>query len=544
VASPQTTAGTSATSYTQVVAVARGNLVASITPTGEVYAPKQAELTFPASGLTVLEVNVAAGQYVEEGTVLARVDPAPLQKAVDQARAEYLSAKKAWEEAQKPYSELDQKKAELAVAQAQVALEEAKQKLEDTLHPDLEKAQRAVAQAQYELQSARLNLTITQHSTAVGKTVRDLEYALAWHQRKVRDLKAAQGKAGASSEVQAASPAPPGPSRRAVEEPTLEEELAALAEVQAQLEAARAAASAALTEAEDRVAQAEQALADAQEALAELQAGPDPVAVAQARNTVAQAEYNLAKAQDDLQTLLAGPNPDDLALAEARYKAAEAALAEAEANLEGAVLRAPFTGTVLAVNVQPGDKVSSNQVAIVLADLRDLRVLAYVDETEISQVERGQEVVVTFDAFPGKRFTGKVLEVPLQGKLVGNVVTYEVPVSLEGVEGVPLKPGMTANLRVVVGRREQVLLVPAMAVEQTDEGYVVRVVELDGSQGVVPVEVGLSDGVYTEVVRGLNEGDQVIVQVQSTTSTTGMFGAMRRVEGEPPAPPPGEGGRP
>ena len=499
------TASTSA-AYTQTVAVARGNLVASITPTGEVYAPKQAELTFPGNNVTVLEVNVAAGQYVEGGTVLARVDPVPLQRAVDQARAEYLSAKKAWEEAQKPYSELDRKKAELAVAQAQTALEEAKQKLEDTLHPDLKDAQAAVEKAQRQLRKAQDDLKALQNDPSVEENLQYLEWlaneAEAEHGRLLQN---------------------PNPSEAQQDQIWLARN--AMLDAQDNLEVARARAALNLLNAQFKVTQAEWALADAQEALAELQAGPDPVAVAQARNAVAQAEYNLAKAQDDLQTLLAGPNPDDLALAEARYKAAEAALAEAEANLEGAVLRAPFTGTVLAVNVQPGDKVSSNQVAIVLADLRDLRVLAYVDETEISQVERGQEVVVTFDAFPGKRFTGKVLEVPLRGKLVGNVVTYEVPVSLEGVEGVPLKPGMTANLRVVVGRREQVLLVPAMAVEQTDEGYVVRVVELDGSQGVVPVEVGLSDGVYTEVVRGLNKGDQVIVQAQAAQAQRGPTAA-------------------
>ncbi|MGQ9714220.1 MAG: ATP-binding cassette domain-containing protein [Anaerolineae bacterium] len=173
---------------------------------------------------------------------------------------------------------------------------------------------------------------------------------------------------------------------------------------------------------------------------------------------------------------------------------------------------------------------------------RALQALAYVDETEISQVEVGQTAEITFDAFPGKKFTGKVLEVPPQGSLVGNVVTYEVPVSLEGTEGVPLKPGMTANLRIVVGRRENTLLVPTMALEQMDAGYGARVVELDGSQVVVPVEVGLSDGVYTEVLQGLNEGDQVIVQIQS--ATTDMFGAMRRTEVVPRPPRPEGGPRP
>ncbi len=505
------TAGTSA-AYTQTMAVTRGNLVASITPTGEVYAPKQVELTFPANDLTVLEVHVAAGQYVEEGTVLARVDPTPLQRAVDQARADYLSAKKAWEEAQEPHTALDRMKAELAVAQAQTALEEAKRNLEEALQPDLEEARAAVEKARRQLQKAQDDLKALQSDPSVEENLRYLEWlaneAEAEHGRLLQN---------------------PNPSEEQQDRIWLARN--AMLDAQDNLEVARARAALNLLNAQFRVTQAEWALADAEEALAELQGGPDPVAVAQAKNAVAQAEYNLAKAQEDLRSLLAGPDPDDLALAEARYKAAEAALAEAEADLEGATLRAPFAGTVLTVNVRPGDRVSSNQVAIVLADLEELRVLAYVDETEISQVERGQEVEVTFDAFPGRRFRGEVLEVPLRGELVGNVVTYEVPVSLEGTGGVPLKPGMTANLRVIVGRREGVLLVPTMALEQGDEGYVVRVVELDGGEVLVPVEVGLSDGTYTEVLRGLNEGDQVVIQAQAAQTAqrgpmTGGFGAF------------------
>jgi len=171
-----------------------------------------------------------------------------------------------------------------------------------------------------------------------------------------------------------------------------------------------------------------------------------------------------------------------------------------------------------------GDLVSSNTIVVTLADLSNLRVRAIVDETDISQVEIGQEAEITFDAFPGHRFSGQVLEVPLQGKLTQNIVTYEVPVSLEGAEGVSLKPGMTANLRIVVGRRENVLLVPAMAVQQGEQGNVVMI--QDSPQGPVvqtQVAVGLSDGTYVEVKLGLNEGDRVVVEYQPTEQRAAGF---------------------
>jgi len=482
--------GTSqADSFTQVVAVERGDLVAAITPTGEVTAQRRAGLSFDVSRIALLELNVAPGQQVREGEVLARIDASSLQRAVDQAEADLLSAEEALAEAREPYDELDVKKAELDVAQAEAASEEAKLALEELVDEDL--VAKAVEQAESALETARLNLVITQHSSAVGKTVRDLEYTVAWHERKLRSLQAEleQGK---------------------VEQSVVSDQSEALAQAKAQLTAASASAQASLAAAEDRVTEAE-------EALAELQGSSSSLLLAQAHNKVSQAEYNLAKAKESLATILAGADAKALQLAEARYEAAKATLEEAQATLEAATMVAPFDGTVVSVGAEVGDLVSSNINIVTLADLTDLEVLATVDETDISQVEVDQEVQITFDAFPGRRFRGKVLEVPLEGTLVQNVVTYEVPVSLEGAEGVAIKSGMTANLSIVVGRRESVLLLPALAVLQAEEGSVVMVQDSSQPEGVAsPVEVGLSDGTYVEIVRGLNEGDQVLVEYQSS----------------------------
>ncbi|UCC77768.1 MAG: efflux RND transporter periplasmic adaptor subunit [Anaerolineales bacterium] len=489
--------GTSqASSFTQVVAVERGNLVAAITPTGEVSTQRRAELSFDVSRIPLLELNVTPGQQVRQGEVLARIDASSLQRAVDQAEADLLSAEESLQEARDPYSELDRQKAQLDVAQAEVALEEAKLALQEFTDADL--VAKALRRAESTAETAHLNLVITQHSSTVGKNVRDLEYTVAWQERQLRSLQ---------DQLQHGK----------VEQSAVDEQAEVLAEARAQLTAASASAQTNLAAAEDRVTEAE-------EALAELQGGSSALTLAQARNKVSQAEYNLAKAKETLATVLAGSDAKVLQLAQARYDAAKATLEEAQASLDAATMVAPFDATVISVGAEVGDLVSSNINVVTLADLTDLEVLAIVDETDISQVEVGQEAQITFDAFPGRRFRGQVLEVPLEGTLVQNVVTYEVPVTLEGADGVAIKPGMTANLSIVVGRRENVLLLPALAVLQAEDGSVVMVQDTSQPEGVAsPVEVGLSDGTYVEVLRGLNEGDLVLVEYQSSEQQTGGF---------------------
>jgi len=226
----------------------------------------------------------------------------------------------------------------------------------------------------------------------------------------------------------------------------------------------------------------------------------------------------------------AGSDPDDVEVAQARVISAQADLEEAQDALEAATMVAPFDGTVADVGARVGDLVSSNRVIVELSHLSELEILAMVDETDISNVKVGQQVQITFDALPGQKFSGKVLSVPVQGTLSQNVVTYEVPVSLEGAEDAPLKPKMTANLKIVLGKRENVLLVPAMAL-QYGEGLVTVLVQDDPDAPPVPtnVEVGLSDGTYTEVVRGLNEGDQVAIVFAAVEEGPYGFWGMKQM---------------
>jgi HlyD family secretion protein len=633
-----TTSASETSDLTQVFTAQRSNLVAAISPTGEVYAPRQVELSFDVYKVELIELNVTAGQKVEAGDVLARIDPTALERAVIQAEADLTVAQDNLDKARNPYTKLDLTQAKVAVEQAEVALEEAKENLEEVRNPatelDLTQAKLAVVQAELDLAEAEENLEearnpnsdldLTQAKLAVEQAEIDLEDAkealetlldpdIEAAQVAVRDAEAAL--ASARSQLIVVENDPDNAARLRtleaeadwyrnnygeaqqkfeqgkIDQQKLNWEYSNMLAAEEKLTAARAQAESSLANAQNKVTQAEEALQDAQENLADLQSGPDamdltraetqvtqaeynlaqakenlveieagsdpsevtraetqvaqaeynlakakenladieagsdPSEVARAEAQVTQAEYNLAKAQETLAEIEAGPDPDEIEVAQAKVISAQATLEEAQAALAAATMVAPYDGTVISVGAEEGDLVSSDIVVVTLADLTNLRVRAIVDETDISKVEIGQEVEATFDAFPGKRFWGEVLEVPLQGTLSQNILTYEVPVSLEGAEEVALKPGMTANLEIVVGRRENALLVPAMAVQQSEEGQVVMVQDTpEGPAMATQVQVGLSDGTYVEIVSGLIEGDRVVVQYQATQQQFPGFG--------------------
>ncbi len=213
------------------------------------------------------------------------------------------------------------------------------------------------------------------------------------------------------------------------------------------------------------------------------------------------------------------------------------AVSDAQAALDGTQLVASFDGTVLKTNLNVGDQVTSSTDVLTVANLKQLQVVASVDETTIKRLAEGQNAEITFDAFPGQTFKGKVLSIPLQGSLQNDVMVYDVPLSLEGADQLALLVGMTANVKVAVAEAQNALLVPSLALQKVNGLYQVLVPDASDPKGEpvsVPVEVGLSDGTYTQITKGLNVGDQVVVQMSSTTgqSNNRMFGGgeIRMIE--------------
>ncbi len=497
-------ASAAASSYTQVVEVKQGSLRANLSVVGELAAVQSEDLSFEKikSATQLASLAVETGNTVKAGQVLATIDAASYQQALDQARSDLQAAEEKLADLKTPVTAQQIAKADVAIAKAENQFEQAKKDLADLQAPDLTALQRAVRDAQSSLALAQLQQTLGERD-ALAKSERDLQYAVGWHQRKIAQLEdvIAQGKANLEQTQLLAA-----------ERETLAQTQADLARVSSQRELALRTAAAEVTK-------AQATLADAQEALATARAGGDPLALAKARVALREAEVALAAAREARTELDEGTDATALAAAQADVDKKRLALADAEAALAGTKLVAPFDGTVLRTSVKVGGALNANTRVLTIANLKELQVLASVDETKIRQVKAGQSATLSFDALPGQSFRGQVLSVPLQGALQGNVMVYEVPVSLTGAANQPLLVGMTANVQIALGQVENALLIPAMAVTRAsgrNQVLVPNAADPQGEPEAVPVEIGLSDGVNTQIVKGLNLGDKVVMQMAST----------------------------
>ena len=496
--------------YTQVVTAEEGDLTASLSVVGQLEAVQSADLTFEQmSGTARLQsLSIAAGQKVTAGELIATIDPAPYQQALDETKSDLREAEEALATIQTPPTDLEIAQAEVAVAEAELALEQARADLVDLSEPDLSNLEYAVQNAQDALELFELESSVAERD-ALAKSERDLAYTIAWYERHIAYLQQLEALDKANLEQ--------------IEQIAGEQELLAqaeadLAKVQAERELARRSTAAELAE-------LKAALAEAKETLAEAKAGGDELTQAQAQLAVREAEVSLEVAQQARAELDEGPDATDLAAAQARVDKLKLAVSEAEASLAGCELAAPFDGTILDTQVNVGDPVASSSTIVTLADLQSMQVVASVDETTIRQVSQGQKASISFDAYPNQTFGGEVLSVPLYGTLQGGVTVYDVPLSLNGAEELNLLMGMTANVEIEVGHASDALLVPTLALQKVSGSYQVSVpntMDPTGEPETVPVQIGLSNGTYTQIVKGLIAGDQVLVQLESA-DTAGFF---------------------
>jgi HlyD family secretion protein len=225
---------------------------------------------------------------------------------------------------------------------------------------------------------------------------------------------------------------------------------------------------------------------------------------------VALARSQLAQAVAQLQKLQQMPTEEELAIAETQVAQAQAALGQAMLRIDDAVLTAPFAGTVLATNAKVGELVGAGVPVVVLADLGSYYVESSIDEIDISRVELNQDAAIVLDAFPDVTLRGRVTHIEPLGQSTQGVVSYGVRVQVLSTE-VLLRPSMTAIVDIVVDRKESVLVVPNRAIRRERSGR--RYVEVLDGQAVEQrfVTTGLSNDLVTEIISGLNEGDEVIV---------------------------------
>jgi HlyD family secretion protein len=209
------------------------------------------------------------------------------------------------------------------------------------------------------------------------------------------------------------------------------------------------------------------------------------------------------------------------AVTKAEVERARAAVERAETDLRYATIRSPMDGLVLSRDVEIGDAVSSilvlgSQATLVMTmgDVSEVYVLGKVDEADIGQVYLGQPARIVVESFKDKKFVGEVTKISPFGVEVDNVTTFEVRVSIKNPGG-ELKTNMTANAEIILEEKKDVLLVPESAVVyDRDRNASLEIPDSSADDGKrkVAVTLGISNGVKTEVVDGIDEGSQVVLQ--------------------------------
>lgn len=246
----------------------------------------------------------------------------------------------------------------------------------------------------------------------------------------------------------------------------------------------------------------------------------DKLVSANTRDDV-EKDYQLAlNKQRQSQVALAGSKAA-IARAQAQIDQSKAALAQSEEDLRNATIVSPIDGVVLSRDREVGDAVSSiltmgsgATLIMTLGDLREVYVKGKVDESDIGKVYLGQPARITVESFKDQTFNGKVTKISPMGVEKDNVTTFEVRVSISNKSG-KLLATMTANAEILLEERKGVLAVAEAAlIYKKDRTTEVEIPDPGAESGKrrVPVTVGISNGSKTEIVKGLGEGQPVLLQ--------------------------------
>ncbi len=276
------------------------------------------------------------------------------------------------------------------------------------------------------------------------------------------------------------------------------------------------------------------------------------------QSELASAQANLRSAQSDLefqkknyaryaelnQKQLISASEYDVALQSYKKALESVAVAQqnvsrARTNLSYATITSPIDGIIISKEVEEGQTVASSfntpTLFTIAKDLSDMQVIANVDEADIGNVKEGQRVTFTVDAFPDDVFSGSVKQVRQKATTTNNVVTYQVVINAPNVD-LKLKPGLTANISIYTMERNGVTSVPSKALRFTPEPaiigkkYIIKDVQGGGKLWTIEgnvlvahkVTTGISDGVHTEIVEGIDEGTAIVTDIVAGDDAAAM----------------------
>ncbi len=489
----------------QLVEVVRGDLILSVSGSGNIVIADEANLAFGTSG-RIDKIFINEGDEVAKGEVVARLDTAPLELALTQAQASLAQARIA-----RTQTQIAQAEAQAALTRARASLAQARIARTQTQIAQAE-AQAALTQAQAALTQAQVALTQAQVALAQAQAARtqaqialnaaedNLDKAEDYLDRLKRFLAKSDLKVErAESQFEAAK---------------LQFEAAGLQLEAAELQLEAAELQLEIAESQPEAAELQLEIAESQFEIAEpqLEVADLQIEAAELQLEIAESQFEIAEPQ--------------LEVADLQLEAAEQALEEAQKQLDRVTITAPFDGAVISVDANEGDSVSAMTTIIHLIDLTSIELEVEVDEIDIAEVKLGQRAIIEVDALPALQLEGKVTSIPLLSKETGGLVIYEVTIGFDVPQDYNLKIGMSAIADIVIDERSNVLLVPNRAITQDSQGNPIVKVMVDEEIEEIeerPVVLGISDGFQIEIVDGLNEEDVVVIETKVKSSAPGLF---------------------
>jgi len=555
------TKGKNTTSNIQTATVSRQNLKQTVLSTGQVVSAVDLNLSFQGSGI-VQKVNVTASSQVKAGDVLAILNQANAQAALvsaqgslAQARANYKkvlagatpeqinvsqkavnSAEVAYNNAisqltnveqstaatisqaqitladlQSPTTQSDNKRSAIVVtisnqlSSVQSALDKETQILNDgnlkdtfsisnqdslisfksaynQVQPLLNTANLSLAAAQTYKSDENINRAVTDAINALNQSVIALNYCFSALQNSVASSKFSQTS----------------------------------------LDAYKAAISSQLTSENSGIStirSSQQALSDSLTAASNAVTNAKLSATQQitsAQNQINSARASLQQAQATLTQLQSKAQPADLDSASAQILSAQGQVDAATANLNNTVLKAPTDGMITQVDIKVGEQANAMQEVMVIQDINALHAEAYVSEANVANLQIGQIVDYTFDALgPDRHFNGKVLTIDPASTVISGVVDYLVKADFPNIP--EIKPGMTANMTILVANKDQVLAIPSSAIINQNGQQSVRVIndKKNKTYNQIMIQIGLqADGGLVEITSGLVEGQEIVTYIK------------------------------
>lgn len=509
----------------------RGNLIQTVSATGQVESASETNLNFSITGrLTGLLVK--AGQVVKTGQLLAQLDGSQAASKVASARAKVKEAEADLEKVKAGASIEDVAVSRQTVASAKSALEAARLDLANTLalrgQSSLNFRQDLLIAAGDSVFVGQKSLSVvydvmtSSHKKYYGNTKPQTYYQV---EKDYPLVKSAFAQLSESSPVYSVSSSLE--SLTALAEQTLgflgelDGLLSNIYEMLSNTSAPDTATESAIDVFIANIAtergKAATQKSTVQSAKADLAADnlnyQQSVDAAQAKVEKAENDLALAKAQLSLKE--AGPRSFEISYYEARLLNTQADLQAALADLADYSLRSPLAGLVTETNYEVGEFVSSAKAVVTLIGESNLEIKLDVPESDIAKIKAGDSAVITLDAFSDEqKFNGHLSFIDPAATVINEVVYYQVKVSFDQAQAM-VKPGMTANVTVKAQERENVLFVPTRAILEKDGQKIVRVL-LGEQKQEKTVTTGLkADEGLTEIISGLEEGETVITYIKN-----------------------------